>query len=637
MVNLPIGQIDTITIQALDVDGNPVPFTPDAPPVWSNGAPAIIQSTPSGDGLTDVVTPLVAGSASIGVSASVGGAPFSASDTENVVASTGTQSPLTLHAVFTMADGMVHNVAATGGLDAGDYIGEFVHQKCIRCTVPGTDFTIFFRRDADGTRPEIVVERGQVINQTITPAQIQTTYQVQFYDGATLLATINPTAHWYFARWRWPNTPRPVVRNVATLLSRKWIPPLTTSSGLNCTAFTTTVKPYVNPMDVCDIFWDGSTGERPEIGLVTEWQADYILNGTSASFAQMMAHAEVNASIAIHIRDETTGAPLNIQVHKYMSLNSSSGSGGFINPGPKPIDPLTGKVDKRYRLTDAAHHPDLCGVPWMLTDDPYYLEELQFTSLYCSLQSSYFPHQLKLPGIGSIEQTRGWAWSKRDAFRAQKFTPASPPSWLLPQSVFTQNLSDMLTYANLIMASPAKVYKVYHTISKCGGLEIWQKGYDSYTIAHAVKDLGFTDWTTHYNWHIQCILNQYNGTSGWNASDPMPYETKLFTNGFDSGYLADTSQDANTVPSYAALWAAFKAANAINDSGWDPTLMYTDQQGPEYTIILYASLKSAADIGVSGGSALVTKLKNAWTQVKKWDGTAGYDATKGKGNMKWSV
>ena len=85
--NLPIDKTDTITIQAVDAQGNVVPFTPDAPPVWTDSAPSAVKAVPSADGLSDVLTGLTVGqSSNIGVTMKVAGVTYSAMDTVTVVA-----------------------------------------------------------------------------------------------------------------------------------------------------------------------------------------------------------------------------------------------------------------------------------------------------------------------------------------------------------------------------------------------------------------------------------------------------------------------------------------------------------------------------------------------------------------------
>ena len=84
--NLPIDQIDTLTIKAVDAQGNVVPFTPDAPPVWTDSVPSAVSAAPSADGLSDVLTGLVIGASSIiGVTVKIGGVTYNVQDTVDVM------------------------------------------------------------------------------------------------------------------------------------------------------------------------------------------------------------------------------------------------------------------------------------------------------------------------------------------------------------------------------------------------------------------------------------------------------------------------------------------------------------------------------------------------------------------------
>src|SRR5690242_2032862 len=95
---ITVGQTDTITLQAIDTNGNPITLVPDAPPTWTNSDPTKASSAVATDHMSNVVTALAAGSTDIGVSLTVNSVPFSATSTETVVAVT--PPPTGLHAVF---------------------------------------------------------------------------------------------------------------------------------------------------------------------------------------------------------------------------------------------------------------------------------------------------------------------------------------------------------------------------------------------------------------------------------------------------------------------------------------------------------------------------------------------------------
>jgi hypothetical protein len=118
---------------------------------------------------------------------------------------------------------MTFNLSAA--VDAGDYVGQFVHQKCF--VVRNREWTVFFRPDADGTRDEVVVERGKMwLEPGETPSHILHAYQATILKNGKVLAHVTVPRHWWMARWRWQSAPRPVRRSLADLVAMRVICPL---------------------------------------------------------------------------------------------------------------------------------------------------------------------------------------------------------------------------------------------------------------------------------------------------------------------------------------------------------------------------------------------------------------------------
>ena len=55
----------------------------------------------------------------------------------------------------------------------------------------------------------------------------------------------------------------------------------------------------------------GATGERPEIGIVTDVQAEWLITGNPVAVEQMFVQAEAHGSVPVHVRDETMESALN--------------------------------------------------------------------------------------------------------------------------------------------------------------------------------------------------------------------------------------------------------------------------------------------------------------------------------------
>ena len=67
-----------------------------------------------------------------------------------------------------------------------------------------------------------------------------------------------------------------------------------------------------------------TTGERDDIGLLTEPQAEFVATRSNAARGAMLAQAEASGSISWHMRDEGVGGPINFERHPNAGWSSKS-------------------------------------------------------------------------------------------------------------------------------------------------------------------------------------------------------------------------------------------------------------------------------------------------------------------------
>lgn len=87
-VNVSVGHTVSMSLLFLDQNGNPmiVTPTPDAPPAWTDTAPATGTLTAAANGLTATEIAIAAGTDTVSVALAVGGVSFSASVAIDVAA-----------------------------------------------------------------------------------------------------------------------------------------------------------------------------------------------------------------------------------------------------------------------------------------------------------------------------------------------------------------------------------------------------------------------------------------------------------------------------------------------------------------------------------------------------------------------
>jgi hypothetical protein len=396
-------------------------------------------------------------------------------------------------------------------------------QKNTRVTHPELlAFAVQFRRDETTNREEIVFELGDTT--TTATAYNTTNYTVNIYRGPVLVDTLTIPEHYWYSRWRWNPTPRPITTSIAQLQADGLIPRFDPALALN--------RPYAptrvyTPMGLAGLTAYGpTTGERDEIGLVTEAQAEY-LSGVAGP-ESLLAQAEASGTLPWHYRDENNGGNPGALYDFTAHTNATVYYPATIPTIGSPVTP------------DTAHEPPLAYVPFLLTGDPYYLEELQFAATFnviCAV-----PSQRANFCIGFA--LRAHAWALRVLAECARVTPEVVPVWLKPraywQTWLDQEREWMLSrYVNPTASPFTEVpYKDFHFMVDAQGSpatttlpagtynSTWMEDYEAVVLGHVVQ-MGYPDWRPILEWKLANTVARTNGTSGWARAKTTPYTMVL--------------------------------------------------------------------------------------------------------------
>ncbi len=249
-------------------------------------------------------------------------------------------------------------------------------------------------------------------------------------SGGNLAAPITETfpVHYWRSRGRIHTGNRPIMRTLADLAAMKAVLPLDKRYAYG--APSQPLRAWEGPMDKGPIYTGMSgAGGRPDIGFLTEWTADFLVNRTATAESNMRASAEAAGSFAVWVRDAATGALVNTA--------TVPGLPAFVDAwhGPKQIPSVPGEwVSWSYIYGDESHMPAFAFAPYMLTDDPYYLEGAQAVANYGILETNIYRNGDNLPALASAISPRAFAWNARDIFQLAGYMPPNTPSWLLPLS-----------------------------------------------------------------------------------------------------------------------------------------------------------------------------------------------------------
>ncbi len=186
----------------------------------------------------------------------------------------------------------------------------------------------------------------------------------------------------------------------------------------------------------------GTAGGREDIGPIPGWHARWIYTGDSRMAEIALKNTELAGRWPMHYREGRSGgsfdrggatSPLGkiISISNrptFYSNNLTYYSGTTVNNTTDRVTPV-GACTNQGWVPDRGHQPDLFSVPYLLTGDYFYLEELQFWASF----TAAFVH----PGqgddgrgpngsyghIGPIWGVRNLAWPLRNRSLAAYFTP----------------------------------------------------------------------------------------------------------------------------------------------------------------------------------------------------------------------
>jgi hypothetical protein len=168
----------------------------------------------------------------------------------------------------------------------------------------------------------------------------------------------------------------------------------------------------------------GGTGGRPEIGLMLDSHAAYVLTMDKRVLKAVLGTADLGGSFGSHRRDRSdgpaSGEPLDILHWPYSSLLATTGD--TKNPRTGLMEKFPMGAGSSTMKPDEAHQPAFAYLAWLLRGDKFYADELQFWanfSLY--LPNCHYRQFEKGNMVGG--QIRGQAWTIRNVAECAAYLP----------------------------------------------------------------------------------------------------------------------------------------------------------------------------------------------------------------------
>jgi hypothetical protein len=342
--------------------------------------------------------------------------------------------------------------------------------------------------------------------------------------------------HYYLTRWRKVfevgTTPLSAVKmNLAPFHQARALPPFLTMVTNAVTA--ATGSRY-------DILKEGALlanmpahGGRQELAPYPDWTARYLVHQDPRQRTAVMANGDLSGSWPIHVREAEGGLNSGLGSERLVSLDQrptlwldgrAAGSGvDHIKGRPMPIREYGSLVPgpgQSPLIPDNAHQPSLAYVPYLITGDRYYAEEMAFWANYAMLRT----YKRDARGLLMGNEVRGIAWALRNLADAAAYYPeASPVRAYLGQKLLN-NLRALDDYAAAQdpVANPFRILWIGMRPDGPQFISVWEQNYLAYAIDRASKH-GFAGGLAHRDAIARLQLRLFTSEPDYPRTGAAPY------------------------------------------------------------------------------------------------------------------
>ncbi|MDR2041676.1 MAG: hypothetical protein LBP98_05095 [Tannerella sp.] len=220
-------------------------------------------------------------------------------------------------------------------------------------------------------------------------------------------------------------------------------------------------------------------GGREDIGPYPDWTAQYIVHKTASQREYMLVNGDLAGSWSGHFAKDDPSSIVTVNEKPDYWLD---GRGYGDN---KPLNNLRGTVCS----PDGAHVPSLAYVPYLITGDRYYSDEMLHYANHAVL-GSWFGNNGRMGEQGLIwqNQMRGWAWRFRDITDAANYLPDDHKYKDYFTGIMNNNLKAADQYAN---DHPTPLgflpFGTEGTAEQVTAAFPWQYAYMAWSLDHAIR------------------------------------------------------------------------------------------------------------------------------------------------------
>lgn len=318
-----------------------------------------------------------------------------------------------------------------------------------------------------------------------------------------------PRSRWHKQLWLGANAPQVrVTRDMDYFMSTGATPPLRTEHAVpeaeitgmvNAASNKIAAQAYRGPMAVRQAYQAmPDTGGRTDIGLISGFDTQYLLSQDDRARNIMLMASDNLGVFPVHCRDEASGWPVGLDTRPSIVV-----SGVNIN--------VPTFSDKLPITEDKAHQPSAHYVPYLITGDAFYLDELMFWASWNLAMDN--PGYRPAVGIGRLliagSGLRQTAWPTRTVAQAAMVLP----DWHPRRAYYRYQLDSNLNFMRSGVGTVWFTGFAYAQVNPGGGYDCWHVDYVMAVFAWMLQNgentRGMLDKIAEF--HFGQVLNQASG------------------------------------------------------------------------------------------------------------------------------
>jgi hypothetical protein len=297
------------------------------------------------------------------------------------------------------------------------------------------------------------------------------------------------------------------------------------------------------------------TGGRPDIGLQPEWVAAWLMTQNPTAMLYALAQAEAAGSIPWHFIDLRTGSYLTVTAHPNLWTDPRANTANGYTPLTQPVP----SSQQTGWTLDSAHQPDLAYVPYLMTGNAYYLDQLNAQASWAVADVWVPPRQ---SGLGIVangqDQVRAQAWNLREVDEAAYANPDGSPMKRYFTALANNNWRWLVSQIPTWTAEEGQAYGYVPGTYGSGGTVMapWEQDYFVSAAVEAAEQ-GNQDAVTFLKWETNFIAGRFlNAANGFNPRDGVAYNISVY------------SSPGKSLQTWAEIGAATRAAGNSNGNSW---------------------------------------------------------------------